>query len=311
MKTVHITVPASTANLGPGFDSLGLALAMRNSLVMESIDGGLIVEIEGQGAEDLPRDSANLMVQAAEVVFERVGRKPAGLRVHAVNRIPLRSGLGSSAAAVVGALWAADALVDGNLGRDEIFRLAHGLEGHPDNAAPALYGGFNLVLVDDRGVFARQVPIGPTQVAVAHPRFGLSTQAMRQALPDRVSMEDAVFNLSHALMTFEALRSGDYSLLSRVMADRLHEPYRAPHIPGFEQVTSAAHQAGAVAVALSGAGPSLVAFAPSGHDLIARRMADAWKRAGVEADGFSLAVDTRGVVEVDGDAGDAGNADNE
>lgn len=291
MKTVRLNVPASTANLGPGFDALGLALELRNTVEMGSIEEGLVVELEGEGADELPRDGENLMIRAAQALFDRIGRKPKGLKLQAVNRIPLRSGLGSSAAAVVGALAAANVLVDGGLSTDELLQLALGLEGHADNAAASFYGGLNVVTATDDGeVLVRQIPIPSLRVAVAHPSFGLSTQSMRQVLPKQVLLEDAAANIGHALLTVEALRTGDYALLGHVMSDRLHQSCRARHIPGFEQVVLAARKAGAAGVALSGAGPSVVAFAPSGHERIARAMVEAWADAGIEARDLTLSA---------------------
>jgi homoserine kinase len=133
------------------------------------------------------------------------------------------------------------------------------------------------------------------RVAVAQPQFGLSTESMREVLPDQVPMEDAAYNLGHALLTVEALRSGDYNLLGQAMTDRLHQRVRAAHITGFDSVVEAARQAGAAAVALSGAGPSLIAFAPRGHEKIAQAMVEAWAESGIEAKALTLGVATEGV----------------
>jgi homoserine kinase len=295
MREIRLSVPASTANLGPGFDSLGMALELRNTLEMRVIEEGLVVEVEGEGVDELPRDGGNLMVKVARAIFERVGRRPSGLGLCVSNAIPLRSGLGSSAAAAVGAAAAANELIDGGLSTDEILRIVFEWEGHADNAAASLHGGLNLVGVASREIMVRQVPIPHIRVAVAQPNFGLSTESMREVLPSRVSMEDAAYNMGHALLTVEALRSGDYSLLGRAMMDRLHQRFRAAHIAGFEPVVEAARQAGAAAVALSGAGPSLIAFAPRGHERIAQAMVGAWASTGVEARGLTLSVATEGV----------------
>jgi homoserine kinase len=272
-----------------------MALELRNTLEMRVIEEGLVVEVEGEGIEELPRDDGNLMVKVARAVFDRVGRRPSGLGLYASNAIPLRSGLGSSAAAAVGAAAAANELIDGGLSTDEVLRTAYEWEGHADNAAASLHGGLNLVGVASREVLVRQIPIPQMRVAVAQPEFGLSTESMREVLPDRVSMEDAAYNLGHALLTVEALRNGDYSLLGRAMTDRLHQRIRAAHITGFDAVVEAARQAGAAAVALSGAGPSLIAFAPRGHERIAQAMVEAWAEAGVEARALTLGVATEGV----------------
>ncbi len=299
MRRVTVLVPASTANLGPGFDCLGLALGLHNTVQMEALPHGLEVEVTGEGAAGLPGGPDNLILRAAERLFGRAGRRPAGLRLHARNHIPLSSGLGSSAAAVVGGLAAANALIDARLPREELLRMACDLEGHPDNAAPALFGGLVLVAAGAGAgdpPLMRPIPLGDLrQVAVALPALQLSTAQMRQALPEQVPLRDAVFNLGRAALTVEALRGGDYPLLREAMADRLHQPYRKRFIPGFDQAVTAARAAGAAGVALSGAGPALVAFAPSGHDRIARAMAAAFEAAGVPCSSFVLPVDSQGV----------------
>lgn len=298
MRTVRLSVPASTANLGPGFDSLALALDLRNIVEMESIEEGTITELEGEGADQLSKGAANLMARAAHSVFHCVGKSPSGLKISGVNQIPLRAGLGSSAAATVAAVAAANVLVDGGLSTGDMLQLAHEFEGHGDNAAASLYGGLNLVTEVRSEIVARQVAVPSLRIAVALPDFGLSTSQMRQALPEQIPLKDAALNMGHALLTVEALRSGDYALLSRVMTDRLHERVRSRHIPGFAEVVDAAHQAGAAAVTLSGAGPSLVAFAPSGHERIALAMVKAWADLGVAARDLVVHATEHGVTSV-------------
>ena len=295
MKTAHVSVPASTANLGAGFDCLALALGLRNTVAFEQMPAGLEIQIEGEGAEHLPRDSHNLIVKAAETVFARVGRRPAGLRLRALNGIPLGSGMGSSAAAVVGGLAAADALVEANLGREQMLRLAHAIEGHPDNAAAALWGGLTLVSADPSGMHARRLSLPPLTVVIALPDIRLATADARAALPQQVPMQDAVFNLGHALFTVQALTAGDFELLRWAAADRLHQPYRRQWIRGYAAVERAALEAGASAVTLSGAGPALAAFAPAGHEQIAGAMRGAFEAAGVNCRTFVLPADEQGI----------------
>lgn len=295
MKAVTFTVPASTANLGPGFDCLGLALGLHNEVELSPAEEGVEVEIEGEGADRLARDRSNLILQAAWRAFERIRRSPAGLRLRSVNRIPLSSGLGSSAAAVVGGLAAANAMAGGGLTREEILTLAFEMEGHADNAAAALYGGLTLVTEGPEGLVARRTATPAMHVVVVTPELRLSTEEMRRALPDRVPLSDASYNLGHLALTIEALRSGDYELLARAVDDRLHQPYRKRFIPGYEEVVAAARRSGAVAVALSGAGPSLVAFAPAGYAAIAQAAADAFASSGLRARSFVLPVDQIGL----------------
>ena len=294
-----VSVPASTANLGAGFDCLALALELRNSLeVTDTGEGtGLELSVEGEGAQHVPRDGRNLIVRAMERVFETVGRRPAGrLRLHAVNRIPFGSGMGSSAATIVGGLAAANALVQGGLDRAALLRLAHAIEGHPDNVAAAVYGGLVLVSADGHTLQAQPVPVPPLSVVIALPEMRLSTAEARAALPAQVPLKDAVFNVGHALFTVQALAAGDDALLAWAMADRLHQPYRRKLIPGFAAVEEAARRAGAVAVALSGAGPSLVAFARDHHAAIAEAMQAAFQQHGLKSRTFVLPVAKEGVI---------------
>ncbi len=295
MKKATVSVPASTANLGPGFDCLGLALALRNTVELYEAKQGLEIDVEGEGEDRIALDTTNLIVRAAEAVFAKVGRRPEGLRVHAVNGIPIGSGLGSSSAAIVGGVAAANALVDGRLGRDELLRLAHELEGHPDNVAAALFGGLTLVSASGEELLARALPVPALKVALALPEVRLSTAEARAALPAQVALKDAVFNIGRALFTVQALTQGDYDLLRFAMADRLHQPYRKALIPGFDAVVMEARKAGAAAVALSGAGPALVAFAPDRHWDIAAAMKAAFEANSLACRTFVLPVDRQGV----------------
>lgn len=293
-----VSVPASTANLGAGFDCLALALDLRNTIAVTDLGQGTGLEltVEGEGADSVPRDGRNLIVRAMERVFDEVGRRPAGrLKLHAVNRLPLGSGLGSSAATIVGGLAAANALVQGGLDQPALLKLAHALEGHPDNVAAAVYGGLVLVSADDAGLRAQPVPVPPLRVVIALPDVRLPTAQARAALPAQVTFKDAVFNVGHALFTVQALTTGDPALLAWAIADRLHQPYRQPLIPGYAAVEAAARAAGALAVALSGAGPSLLAFAAGHHEAIAAAMQAAFLAHGLASRTFILAVSPEGV----------------
>jgi homoserine kinase len=295
MKKATVTVPASTANLGAGFDCLALALSLRNTVEFYETRQGLEIDVEGEGADRVPVDTTNLTLRAAEKVFERVGRRPGGLRVHAINSIPLGSGMGSSAAAIVGGVAAANALVDGRLSRDELLRIAHEVEGHPDNVAAALFGGLALVSAVEGELLVKSLPLPPTKVVIILPEIKLSTAEARAALPGQVPLKDAVFNIGRALFTVQALTQGDYELMRFAIADRLHQPYRKKLVTGYDAVVMDARKAGAVAVALSGAGPSLVAFSPDKHWEIARAMQAAFEASGVASRTFVLPVDRQGV----------------
>ena len=302
VRREKILVPATTANLGPGFDCLGMALSLYNEVELTAASASshapLEIGIDGEGASELPCDASNLIVQAAQRVFDRVGHQPRELQLRSINRIPLMSGLGSSSAAIVGGLVAANELTGNPLSRDELLALAIEIEGHPDNVAPALLGGLVIVASDERGPIVDKVEVPEMRVVVATPDLRVSTDDARHILPQTISRADAIFNLGRAALVVQALARGDFDLLGRAMDDRLHQPYRRHLITGYDDVIGAAKSAGAAAVAISGSGPSLIAFAPDDHDAIAEATRQAFATHGVEARTWILNVDRVGASRV-------------
>lgn len=299
--SITIKVPATSANLGPGFDSLGLALDLWNESTVEPADD-FSLYVEGEGNGKLAQGRNNMIVRAAHTFAERVGKELHPFIVRCENRIPLGSGMGSSAAATLTGLLAANVLTDAKLSQDEILTLATGLEGHPDNVAPALMGGLVVSTMQGEKVLARKLPIAPLHVTVVLPDFHFPTKAARNSLPKQVDIQDAVHNIGRALLVIEAFRTGDLSLLGEAMTDQLHQPYRLKLIPGAALAMDAARAAGAAAVALSGAGPSLIAFSskdetgiPQG-DVIGESMKRAFQSAGLNARSFALKVCNDGAV---------------
>ena len=289
-----VSVPATTANLGPGFDCLGLALDLCNRTTFSLAETGQSIEITGEGSEVLPADSSNLVLRAAQRLFDEAGQQPSGLHVLQENSIPVGSGLGSSSAAVLGGMLAANAIIGNPLNEREVLKLAAGLEGHPDNVTPALLGGLTVTVIDDDDLVVERVSIPDLQVVVVLPEFNLSTQAARRALPHTVPLADAIFNIGRVPLLVRALEQGNYDRLAVAMKDRLHQPYRLALIPGMAEAFIAGKQAGAAAVALSGAGPSAIAFAADHHDEIARAMAGAFAAEGVDSRAWILAVHRHG-----------------
>ncbi|MDZ4159698.1 MAG: homoserine kinase [Anaerolineaceae bacterium] len=280
--SIHVRVPATTANLGPGFDCLALALDLWNEAVFTPSESGIVIQVQGEGADVLPRDGSNLVAVAVERFFEEMGlSRTSGFHIVCRNRIPLGSGLGSSAAAVLTGLLAANALAGNPATPVEILKLAHAIEGHPDNVTAALFGGLVIVVNEAEDFVYRRFDIPALPVAIALPLIELSTHAARQALPAAIPLSDAVFNLGRTALVVEALRSGDFELLSIAMQDRLHQPYRMDLIPGSAAAIRAARQAGAAAAALSGAGPGVIAFCDSNPEPAAEAMAQAFRQAGV------------------------------
>jgi homoserine kinase len=295
MKKVSVSVPAVVANLGAGLGCLALAVNLRSTVELWETRQGLEVDIEGEESANLPLDSSNLIVRAAEKVFEKTGRRPSGLRVHAVNAIPLSAGLGASAAAVVGGLTAANALTDGQLSREAILRLAYELEGQAHAAAATLFGGLALVSASAEELVRRTLTPPPFNVVIAWPNVRLASAETHAVLPKTVPLADAEFNLGHALLTAQALTAGDFELLRWATADRLHQPYRQRLIPACEAAMAEARQAGAQAVVISGSGPALAAFAPDRQAAIAHAMQQAFEAAGLACRTFILPVDRQGV----------------
>jgi homoserine kinase len=257
---IQIKVPATSANLGPGFDSLGLALDLWNETILTSADK-FIVQVSGEGAGRLTQGKINLIVRAAQKLADHVGKPLPPFRAECENRIPLSSGLGSSSAAVLTGLLAGNVLLENPLLNKEILTLAAEMEGHADNVAAALMGGLVVSMLDDRKVVAHQIPIEiDIHITVALPDFYLSTKEARAVLPRKVSMKNATYNISRTVLVTEAFRTGDLRLLGEAMTDKLHQPHRLRLIPGAQSAMEAAREAGAAAAALSGAGPSVIAF---------------------------------------------------
>lgn len=275
---VTIRVPATSANLGPGFDVVGVALDIYNTVEMApDPSGATVVDVTGEGAGFLRKTGAKLLVDAAKRVFEEAGLKQPGLRIRQHNCIPLFRGMGSSAAAIAGGMAAANALLPEPLPPQAILRLATEMEGHPDNVAPALFGGFVAACSVNNNVhFARIEPPPALRLVVAVPAFTLPTKESRQALPRQVSLEDAVFNLGQVALLVAALCRGDLNALAYTMNDRLHQSYRSLLVPGLEDVFAAARSAGALATVLSGAGPAVISFACGHEEAVGEAMRQAF-----------------------------------
>lgn len=286
MKSVTVRVPASTANLGPGFDCLGMALDIWNETIFSLEGRGMVAVVTGEGAEQISTNQNNLILKSAMRVYDLMGKKPApGLLIRCFNAIPVSSGLGSSAAAVLTGALGANALLGNPLNNLQILELVTEIENHPDNAAAALEGGLVLVgKVNDKVVYRRawDGTMGGDilQAAVVLPDVALSTTAARKALPARVALSDAVSNMAMTAFVLEAFRNGDLGLLGDVMVDRLHQPYRLPLIPGAAEAIQAARKNGAAAAVLSGAGPSVIAFGLEGLEQVAKTMQHSFKEAG-------------------------------
>jgi homoserine kinase len=290
---ILIKVPATSANLGPGFDALGLALDLWNEAAFTPAEN-FRVEIEGEGAKRLPTNQNNAIVNAALQVYKMAGKSCKGLHVHCINRIPLTSGLGSSSAALLAGLLGANALLGEPFSREELLKVAVENEGHPDNVAPAMLGGLVVSASIDGKIITRKMNVAPLAAAIAMPNFHFPTKQARAALPKQIPIKDAVHNISRAVLVTKALECGDLELLGKVMDDALHQPYRLPLIPGAREAMDAAKEAGASAVALSGAGPSLIAFSAKEDAAIGEAMKREFESVGLTARIFELRVSDKG-----------------
>jgi homoserine kinase len=287
---VRVRVPATSANLGPGFDAFGLALRLHDE-VTARVSDAVKVKVTGEGAGELAADESHLVVRSMYSAFDRLGGRPAGIELTCDNRIPQARGLGSSSAAIVAGLLAARALVEGGAGLLDdaaVLRLASELEGHPDNVAPCLLGGFTIAWQDDDG--ARAVTLAPADgvhpVVFVPTERGLTAQA-RATLPATVPHADAARNAGRAGLLVHAL-TADPSLLLPATEDRLHQQYRAPAAPATFALVNAL-RAGGVPAVVSGAGPSVLAFSAPGEIPVTA----GWQL-------LDVGIDARGaVVEVD------------
>lgn len=267
-KKIIVKVPATTANLGPGFDVLGMALNLYNNVALEKLENSCcIIEVKGEGEGKLPLDSSNLAAQAVVTLFKRAGYQDVGFRLCLDNQIPLQSGLGSSAAAIIGGLAAANALVGDPFSKRDILQMAVEIEGHPDNVAAALLGGVVIVAKEEGSyIYSRFIPKKGLKITAVIPDFSVSTKVARSVLPEHVPLEDAVYNLGHLALLVTALKEGDWDLLKKSLGDRLHQLYRCQLVPGLPEIFKAAAEAGAYGAVLSGAGPTVVAFSSSDCD---------------------------------------------
>ncbi|MFJ8043092.1 homoserine kinase [Kitasatospora sp. NPDC096147] len=260
---VRVRVPATSANLGPGFDAFGLALGLYDDVVVRVADSGLSVDIAGEGADSLPRDERHLMVRSMRAAFDRLGGQPRGIEVVCANRIPHGRGLGSSSAAICAGIVAARAVTIGGptaLDDDALLALASELEGHPDNVAACLRGGFTIAWTDEESAKAvRLEPSAEVVPVVFIPSTEVLTETARGLLPRTVPLGDAAVNAGRAALLVEALTNRPELLLAAT-EDRLHQDYRAAAMPGSAALVGALRAEGVPAV-ISGAGPTVLALA--------------------------------------------------
>ena len=299
-QRVIVDVPATTANLGPGFDCLGAALDLNNRFAMRRIEGGgerFELIIEGSEGSHLRGGPENLVYRAAQRVWKAAGLEPVALEARVRLAVPPARGLGSSATAIVAGLMGANALVGEPLSKEKLLELAIDIEGHPDNVVPSLLGGLCMTAkaASQRWRVVRCEWTSTVKAVVAIPSIRLSTSEARRAMPKAIPVSDAVVNLGALTLLLQGLRTGNGDLISDGMHDRLHEPYRWRLIKGGDQVKQAAMDAGAWGCAISGAGPSVLALCAEDKGMaVSRAMVRAWEAAGVASRAPVLNLQTTG-----------------
>lgn len=299
-RSVRIRVPATTANLGPGFDCLGLALKLYNRVTVRT-DGeaGLAIHVSGSAhTPQIARDGHNLVYRAFRRVFESAGVPLPNLVMDLEVNTPLARGLGSSASAIVGGMTAANALLPVPLPEQQLIREMVRMEGHPDNIMACYAGGLVAsLLADDRVIYEKHLPAPNIRCVLVVPGYELATSRARQAIPRRIPLADAVFNMARVPHVITRLCSGRLENLAILMDDRLHQPYRQPLVKGFDVITSEAERAGAAAVCLSGAGPTMLAICEQEKaGVLTQRLAEATNAIGIPAQVLATAPDLAGAV---------------
>ena len=301
-RSIRVVAPATTANLGPGFDCLGLALDMWNQLDVLPGDPGAgpVVEVIGEGAGELSTGRDNLVYRSMAFLFQEADQEIPQLRLRCQNQIPLERGLGSSAAAIAGGLVAANSMCAHAFTANELLEMAATIEGHPDNVAAAVLGGLQLVLTEDQQLYTAAINVPPELHAVLFiPESRIATSDARAVLPQSVSRADALYNMSRTALLVAGMATNHPEYLSVATQDRLHQPYRLPLFPAMKLLFQAAQQAGALGVFLSGSGSTVLALTREREMTVAYEMAEAARQAEVPGRLHITQPTLQGAHEVD------------
>lgn len=305
-KLITFKIPATSANIGSGFDSVGLALDLYNEIHIYENENSKKIEFEitGEGENEISKDN-NMILDAMKLVYKKLKAKPEkGYVIKCINRIPLSRGLGSSSAAIIGGLLSANYILGNKLSlENDILNMAVQLEGHPDNVSPAILGGIISGVVRKNEDF-KYVKINTPKnlkAIVAIPNFHLSTEKARNALPKEISFKDAIFNISRAALLTSALSSNKLDLLEVATDDKLHQDYRAKFIPGLKELFKEAKKAGAYSVTISGAGSSILALVKNDENIIknvSNAMKESFAKKKIESEIKVLNIPNKGIVVI-------------
>ncbi|MDR0486069.1 MAG: homoserine kinase, partial [Elusimicrobiota bacterium] len=298
---IRVKVPATTSNLGAGFDVFGAALTLYNEFEVELVSnrGQAGIFIKGEGADKLPSDSGNFLYFIMQKIFKKFGEKRFNLnnlKISISCNVPLSSGLGSSAAAIVGGAALANSLCGSKMSDAEIAQFATDIEGHPDNAFPAVFGGICLCYNEGGKTRFHKIPSPKLKLIIASPAFEINTSQSRKKLPKEYKTADAVFNISRAALLTASLYSKNFELLRDAVEDKMHQPYRLKSISKSKEIFEAAMRAGAKGVFISGSGPSIAAFAESADAVkTAEAMSQFWRKENILNKTFILDFDGKGM----------------
>lgn len=305
-----VKVPATTANIGPGFDCLGMALPLYNTVTVEEtvmpgtgIEINIIDETNEQDIISIPTDENNIVYKAIELLYNSIGQTPSELKITIKTEIPIARGLGSSASVIIGGLIAANELLGRPADEAALLAIATEIENHPDNLTPALVGGFILSSLEEDGsvVYSKMNWPKDWNITVCIPDYELSTDIARSVLPQEVPMKDAIFNLKHTAMLVQAVNTHDEKLMKIALNDRLHQKYREKLIPGMFEIKEALkHEENVMGVVLSGAGPSVIIIS-YGNNLnkIKEIVSETWLDLNVKSKVLTLNVEENGAFIVD------------
>mgnify|MGYP002276990601 CR=1 FL=1 len=296
---LEIRIPATSANLGPGFDCLGFAIKLYNSFIIEEISTGIetVINDKVSGKEiDLSLDD-NLFYHGMKKVYDLTNNNLDGIKLTEIISIPLARGLGSSATAVVAGLLAANIILDYPFTEEQLIDIAVEMEGHPDNVLPALKGGFVINVITEEGLVYKKIELDQNlNIVLVIPDFKLKTGDVRKVLPEKLGFKDAIFNLSRTALLTSSLQDNNLGKLKIAMEDKLHQDYRAKLIPGFHEVIASAYQQGALGVALSGAGPSMLAIVNDNAEQIGEKMVASFSNHNIKSEYIVTKPDNKGVI---------------
>ena len=307
---VSVKVPASSANVGPGFDCLGMALPIYDTITIEEtvlpgtgIEINVISEdenIDEMVFNEIPKDENNLVYKAVEMLYNSIGQEPSELKINIQTGIPIARGLGSSSSIIVGGLLAANKLLGNPADEAALLAIATEVEGHPDNVAPAILGGLVLAIQQEDGLLSYSRIEWPEDwdITVCIPDFQLSTEIARSILPKEVSMQDAIYNTKHLAMMLQAINEENPKLMKASMKDRLHQPYREKLVPGMKEIIEAfKHEDGVLGCVLSGAGPAILVISHK-YDLdkIKSTVTEIWEAQNIKSEIKTMKIEEQGAV---------------